>query len=504
MNKNCLRLFFYPTSLIYIGIVLGKSLGAIREIVIAYFFGVSEQADIAILIFTLPDFIVSLFLGSAISAILIPYFQKEKKENHRSIFNSITIIIFIGFSFVSLLLWFGKDILVKTLIPSISSDGYHDAIDFIGGVLCVTPIVALSYLNRAFLHSRFKYFIVSLDSFFNNSTLIMCMLIMIPLIKLKGVVYATIISALVYWIVQVVVIFKEKSLESKPKKKFINLDKSLLKSYLEAIASGYFYILMPIVARSMGSFYFGEGAVSMFNYYYRFAEMPSELCIVTAYILFFPKLSKLLINKNYSEESYQFINRYIKYLFFVSTVLSFSLIFFFFRLLHMEKAFFYIPTESMSLIYSMIIVSLFFFPIKSLSSSALVIMHSMQDTKTPLIINTLSFLAVFPAVIFSIKIWGILGLSCGIAIVLLIQFILNLIMLIYKYNISILNYLLNMQTFSIILIQSTIYIVLWILLKDFSLSLILNFSISALMALSCLYLSIKLDRYPKVIDAVNF
>ena len=60
------------------GILLGRFSGYIRELVIAYKFEVSKEADNIILMLNIPDLLNNLLAARAVSAILIPLLSKEK------------------------------------------------------------------------------------------------------------------------------------------------------------------------------------------------------------------------------------------------------------------------------------------------------------------------------------------------------------------------------------------------------------------------------------------
>ena len=57
------------------GILLGRVTGFLREIGIASVFGISTEADITILMLTIPDVLVNLLVAGGLSAALIPEFR---------------------------------------------------------------------------------------------------------------------------------------------------------------------------------------------------------------------------------------------------------------------------------------------------------------------------------------------------------------------------------------------------------------------------------------------
>ena len=59
------------------GVILGRIAGFVREILLASIFGVSPQADMAVLILTVPDLFSGILIGGAMSAAFVPFFRSQ-------------------------------------------------------------------------------------------------------------------------------------------------------------------------------------------------------------------------------------------------------------------------------------------------------------------------------------------------------------------------------------------------------------------------------------------
>ena len=77
------RLFFAGVFFSF-GMILGRFLGLFREITLSYYFGVSAQADIAVLLLTFPEMIIALLSrkGNSISS----YSTISKNARRRKVF----------------------------------------------------------------------------------------------------------------------------------------------------------------------------------------------------------------------------------------------------------------------------------------------------------------------------------------------------------------------------------------------------------------------------------
>ena len=65
------------TAVLAFGILAGRIAGLVREVTLASVLGTSEQADIAVLVLTLPDVLTAFLLSGAISAVLLPEFTRR-------------------------------------------------------------------------------------------------------------------------------------------------------------------------------------------------------------------------------------------------------------------------------------------------------------------------------------------------------------------------------------------------------------------------------------------
>jgi len=87
------------------GIVAGRLLGLLREMAVAAYFGVSKQADAAIFLLIVPDFITVVFIGSSISATLVPAFAARSEERAKALLWQIMLLSVVGFLLMALLIF---------------------------------------------------------------------------------------------------------------------------------------------------------------------------------------------------------------------------------------------------------------------------------------------------------------------------------------------------------------------------------------------------------------
>ena len=76
-----LKKYLKFSTIISIGILLGRLAGYGRELIIASQFNISQMADHVILLLTMPDLINSLLSISTISVVAMPLMYEKKRSN---------------------------------------------------------------------------------------------------------------------------------------------------------------------------------------------------------------------------------------------------------------------------------------------------------------------------------------------------------------------------------------------------------------------------------------
>ena len=80
-------------------LLIGRVFGLLRETLLAMNFGISNTSDIAILMMTLPDFLVGILLAGGLSSALIPELAKLEPGQRLSLALKFGALIFCSLSF---------------------------------------------------------------------------------------------------------------------------------------------------------------------------------------------------------------------------------------------------------------------------------------------------------------------------------------------------------------------------------------------------------------------
>lgn len=286
MLKNIIKY----SIIVNVGLFLGRLVGFLREIIIADKYGAGDYADVAILVLTLPDVMVNILVGGALSAVLIPAFSRDKERSFDLFFQAS---IFFGlFAFlISFVLSINSGLVTSIIAPGLKSEVLDKASDGVMAVVYVIPFFVLTGVSTAILHFRNQFLVVGLGTFIFNVVVVFMLVVSNSDLLVFYVVLSVFFGALLRWVSQLVVLFYK---QSRPHLKDVFdgflIDKGLIFSYFQAVISGGVLFVYPVIARSYSS-YDGSGGVAIFSYATKLIELPLLFCVSFLSIVLFPKLS---------------------------------------------------------------------------------------------------------------------------------------------------------------------------------------------------------------------
>ena len=152
-------------------LMLGRLLGFLREVLLAGRVGVSAEADIAVVVLTLPEFVISVLLAGGFSAALVPALRRQDGEGRLALFRFVgTVSVLVGIALAAGIA-LAPGLVFAALAPGLepgTTAPYHTAIRLVA--LCV-PLGALAGVLGAFLNARDQFFVVGFGTVIYNIVL---------------------------------------------------------------------------------------------------------------------------------------------------------------------------------------------------------------------------------------------------------------------------------------------------------------------------------------------
>jgi len=140
-----IRLLLSASTMITTGMIVGRILGLLREMLIAAQFGTSETANMAIILLIIPDFVAAAFIGSAVSAVLLPAFASRSPERILALMwqtLALSCVLFIVIALLCAFIFFGSHDFVSLMIA-----------------FCSMPLAAMTAALTAYLQYRGKFLV---------------------------------------------------------------------------------------------------------------------------------------------------------------------------------------------------------------------------------------------------------------------------------------------------------------------------------------------------------
>jgi len=407
-----------------IGLLLGRLSGFVREAFVASTYGASSQADIVVLMLTVPDLLVNILVGGAMGAMLVPEFTQRPKIAAQLLYQSL---LFFGMLFlmVTVVLYWRSDTLVALLVPGFSDLQVVKATKALGWVLWLIPLTILSGVVTAYLHAQHRFAVAALGALIINCAIIAgLMLVYYGYGTLSLIAVFVIIGGLIRLLSQLSLV----PLHWNPLNSLNpwQLHRSLMVRYGQAMMSGSVLLLFPVVARALAS-YESEGSVAMFNYAMRLVEFPLAIAVTFLAVIFFPRLAQSFTSD--ARQHRQLIRYGVQMTLVLSLVASILLIYLSDAYAEIVYGHGGMSDTSVTAVATLAAIGLITLPLQGLTTFLTAVFNARNDMRTPLFLNSAGlvfFLLASSAGLFgdglSALMWGMIasyGLICILQLIIL-------------------------------------------------------------------------------------
>lgn len=439
-----LRFLIKATFWMAFGILMGRLAGFFRESLIAYRFGVTESADISVLILTIPDLLISLLVGGALSVILIPEFKQLDQKRSWGLFIQSSCLVACASIFVTLIASVYASHIIHFIAPGVDFSVIQETQTIFRIVLWVIPLTALAGVSTAYLQARDEFFITAFSTLIFNSVIIISLVAFTKnsnLLLWFGVFI--ILGGLFRWLSQLIYLFKYYAGFRLFKAHWFN--RALLMRYLQALLAGGFTLFLPYIAKAYSS-YAGIGGIAIFNYATKLVELPLGVCITIFSIVIYPKLAEAFAEKEGITRGKIILIHGIRIVFFLSMALMMILILFnrdISSLVYGHGSMTAPILAEIGIIASIGFLSL---PFQGISSLTIAAFNSKRDTFTPFYISLTAIIIFVPLAYLLRKLFGLCGLMSAVSLMYFYITIAQVALFKLRHQISIWKELLDYRT----------------------------------------------------------
>lgn len=445
---------------ISLGVFLGRVAGFVREILIAGQFGVSLEADIAVVLLTAPDVLTNLLMGGALSAVLIPRFKRFGiGVRSDALFYKGTLVAGLFFVGIGAIASFHAGSLIVLMAPGLIGEGLARAENLLAQVVWAIPLTAIAGVSTAYLQSSGRFFIPAIGGLIFNIVIIFFILFSWhrKIDPLNGMVLAILVAASSRWLSQLFQVGLKKKFSWRMLRWKLGGGRLGVR-YMQAVVSGGLIILLPVFARALASDQ-GEGYLSLFNYAYKLVEFPLGVCITALSVAVFPMLSQDFARGTNPRENIRVAIEWVLVasLSMTSCLWAFSLPIA--QLVYERGA---IGAEHTAGIASLFAIGIFSLPLQGVGTLLTTIFFSKGDTSTPLFVTISIYILYVPLGFIFSKWFGVEGVMFALVVLYTVLMVLYVVLLHVRHGIS-LWMILNVKRFLGVM---TLMIVSGILMRE--------------------------------------
>ena len=264
------------STILSLTLLAGRLTGLLREIQLAAAFGVTADADVAVLLLTLPDLLVNLLLSGGLSAALVPRFRSLLPAEADALFRRALLVALTVFTALAVLLLAWPRGVFSLLAPGLRHQADLPSAITLALLASALPLTAASGVATAYLNAGHRFFLagcgtlifnlgvligLSLGQAMGQTMLALCIGISAGALMRAASQFAALPSN----------VWRGTAAKS-------GLDRSFGQAFFAATLSASLMLLVPVLVRSMAST-LGSGVISSFNYALKLVELPVGILI---------------------------------------------------------------------------------------------------------------------------------------------------------------------------------------------------------------------------------
>lgn len=394
---------------------MGRISGFYRDWLIAYAGGASYETDIALVLISLPDLMVTFLIGGGFSAAVVPLLREFNQPKAMRLHLQLQFVFTGFFVFLSIIMIFNAEYFLFLLLPGLTEDYIVLAKPLFMLVIIAIPIAAASAITQAHLISQEKFWYSASGTLVFNSVIMLSIFFFIHKNFLVTIVLGIIVGVFSRLILQLYGLRKQLSVF--PDRGKLYPSAKLVKSIVITTSFAATFVIIPIIVRAYASFV-EEGGLSLFSYAYRIIEVPIVLLYGSLATIILPFISNLIIKRK-KREVEKNIKKIIRLSFIGGVAVLIPSLFFSDEIILILFSTTRISNEQIEVISLLFFIGVVFLPFRGLLLISLSILPAINKTKNLLIASIVALLVVFSSIGFLQELFGIYGamLSYGSSIV---------------------------------------------------------------------------------------
>lgn len=271
-----------------VALLAGRVSGLFRDLLIGAKLGISETADLAVVLLTIPDLFVNLLLAGGLSAALVPRFRQLQAPESQALLHQLMIWVLVAFGLIALVVAIIPEAVFGIIAPGTLR--YNGLVPTAALFLMAAtiPLTAMSGVTTAFLNANARFFLPGLGTLIFNLCIVAVMLLggssfgqlhlLAGGMALGALLRLVTQAGMISWSPRSLTVTKGPA------------DKALAKAFATSVVAATIALIVPLVVRAAASL-LGPGVIASFNYAQKLVELPVGILITTISTVALTKLS---------------------------------------------------------------------------------------------------------------------------------------------------------------------------------------------------------------------
>lgn len=285
--KTRVRAIISSSLAISVALVIGRLLGFARDGLLAAHLGIGPEADVAILLISLPDFVVNVLGAGGLSAVLTVAFARGRADPSPLLGQSMLVVFGVGVGIAGVIVLFATGVQLL-LAPGLSAAGDAMFRDWLPVVVAAIPFAAAAVCFQSYLRSRNRFFVPALGAAAINASIVAALVLSGGSATLLYLAWGVAAGGVVRWLIMGAASGRVAVGAFRPGP--WTLDRALLVSMVGGLATEAAIFAMPMIGRSIASL-LGEGQVAVFGYGIRLGQLPMAVSVMILTTALFPRLA---------------------------------------------------------------------------------------------------------------------------------------------------------------------------------------------------------------------
>lgn len=297
-SENLRSSFALNSTILMLGIVLGRVLGYVRDVVVTYYYGKSFITDSYMVALTFPLLLYSFLTGGVIVSSFVPVLSGEKGKNFSILSNTLALGLFITGSVCSVLSIIFAPYITNILAPSMA-DNAKELTTFLLRIASVgIPFLVGAGGFMATLHCRGDFKFPSLSGSIFNGFIVLGIVSLTPFININSAPIGLIMGSIATWLFLGWGLLRIKY-DFKAGINFLNPGvKRVVILSIPVLLGLTIYQVSPIIERAIASS-LEVGAITVISVASRIIQLPYALFGLAVSTVLLPTLSRSAANSDF-------------------------------------------------------------------------------------------------------------------------------------------------------------------------------------------------------------